>query len=116
MTAADIATLIATAGGMQVLVEAVKWWRSRHLHDRQDTAVVVASENDNYRRHVDWLEARLEERDKKIDHIYDELRAEQAARLEEMHRRHEAELRAAEAEVRKCNMRGCKDRIPPSDY
>lgn len=83
---------------------------------RQDVAEVVASENENERKQVSWLEARLAERDKKIDAIYAELRAEQAARLEEVHRRHEVELQLAEAEVKKCHKRGCGDRIPPSDY
>ena len=83
---------------------------------RQDVAEVVASENEKERKQVSWLEARLAERDKKIDAIYVELRAEQAARLEEVHRRHEVELQLAEAEVKKCHKRGCGDRIPPSDY
>lgn len=79
-------------------------------------AEVVAAENEIERNQVSWLEARLAERDKKIDAIYSELRAEQTARLEEVHRRHEVELKLAEAEVRKCHKRGCTDRIPPSDY
>ena len=65
---------------------------------------------------MDWLESRLAERDAKIDHLYEELRAEQKARLEEIHRRHEVELKLAEAEVKKCHKHGCGDRIPPSDY
>ena len=77
---------------------------------------MVAAENENERKQVSWLEERLAERDKKIDALYIELRTEQAARLEEVHRRHEVELQLAEAEVKKCHKRGCNDRIPPSDY
>lgn len=116
METADLLTIVGGIGGVQGCIELVKWWRGRKVQDRQDVAQVVAIENENERKQVSWLEARLAERDKKIDAIYAELRAEQTARLEEIHRRHEVELKFAEAEAKKCNKRGCKDRIPPSDY
>lgn len=116
MTTADIVTLIAAVGGAQGIVELARWWRGRHLQTRRDTATVQAAEDENRRRQVTWLEERLAERDKKIDAIYAELRAEQAKRLEEVHLRHEVELRLKEAEVRKCLVHGCKDRQPLSDY
>ena len=116
MVTAEILALIGGAGGMQGIVELVKWWRGRKTRVRQDTAAVVAAENDNDRKQVDWLEKRLAERDAKIDRLYGELRAAQNARLEELHRRHETELQLAEAEVKKCHKRGCPDRKPPSDY
>lgn len=116
MEVTDVLTIIGGIGGMQGVIEAIKWWRGRKVHDRQDVAEVVSAENENERKQVSWLENRLAERDKKIDTIYAELRAEQTARLEEVHRRHEVELKLAEAEVKKCHKRGCADRIPPSDY
>lgn len=116
MGTVDLLTIISGVGGIQGIIELIKWWRGRKVHDRQDVADVVAAENENERKQVSWLEARLAERDKKIDAIYAELRAEQAARLEEVHRRHEVELKLAEAEVKKCHKRGCADRMPPSDY
>ena len=116
METAGVLTIIGGIGGIQGLIELVKWWRGRKVQDRRDIADAEAKEGENDRRQVDWLEKRLAERDKKIDTIYAELRAEQAARLEEMHRRHEVDLQLAEAEVKKCHKRGCKDRIPPSDY
>ena len=116
METTDLLTIIGGIGGVQGVIELVKWWRGRKVQDRQDVAEVVAAENENERKQVSWLENRLAERDKKIDAIYAELRAEQTARLEEVHRRHEVELKLAEAEVKKCHKRGCADRIPPSDY
>jgi len=116
MELTDILTIVAGIGGIQGVIELVKWWRGREVHDRQDVADVVAVENENERKQISWLEERLAERDRKIDAIYAELRAEQTARLEEVHRRHEVELKLAEAEVKKCHKRGCDDRIPPSDY
>lgn len=116
METADILTIIGGIGGIQGIIELLKWWRGRKLQDRHDVADVVASENDNARKQIDWYEKRLQERDAKIDRIDEELRAEQAARLEEIHRRHEVELQLKEAEVKKCCKRGCADREPPSDY
>lgn len=116
MDLTQILTTVGAIGGIQGCIELVKWWRGRKMQDRQDVATVEAVENENERKQIDWLESRLAERDTKIDHIYAELRAEQAAHLEEIHRRYEVELKLAEAEVKKCHKRGCKDRIPPSDY
>lgn len=116
MDIAEILTIVGGIGGIQGAIEAVKWWRGRKVQDRQDVAAVVASENENERKQVDWLESRLAERDAKIDHIYAELRTEQNAHLEEIHRRYEVELKLAEAEIEKCRKHGCKDRMPPSDY
>lgn len=116
METTDLLTIIGGFGGIQGIIELIKWWRSRKVQDRQEIAGVIAAENENERKQVSWLEERLAERDKKIDALYIELRTEQAARLEEVHRRHEVELQLAEAEVKKCHKRGCNDRIPPSDY
>ena len=116
METTDLLALIGGIGGVQGVIELIKWWRGRKVQDRQDIAGVVAAENENERKQVNWLEERLAERDKKIDALYIELRTEQAARLEEVHRRHEVELQLKEAEVKKCHKRGCNDRIPPSDY
>lgn len=123
METADILTIIGGIGGIQGFIELVKWWRGRKVQDRHDIADVEATENENDRRQVDWLEKRLAERDAKIDCLYEELHAEQNARLEEVHHRHEVELKLAEvelklaeAEIKKCQKRGCTDRIPPSDY
>ena len=109
----DILAMAGTAGGVQGVAELVKWWQSRRLRRREEEAGVVALENDNSRKQIDWLETRLAERDRKIDAIYDELRQEQTLRVEEIYRRHESELRLAEADARKCLVRGCRERIPP---
>ena len=58
----------------------------------------------------------MSERDMKIDSLYVELRQEQSAHLEEIHKRHEVELKLKEAEMKRCDVRGCSNRVPPSDY
>lgn len=109
-------TIIGAVGGIQGLIELAKWWRGRKIKDRQDVADVEAKEAENHRRQVEWLEKRIAERDAKIDGLYAELRLEQKAKLEEVHKRHEVELELAEANAKKCYKRGCSDRQPPSDY
>ncbi|MDE5586108.1 MAG: hypothetical protein K2I92_07180 [Muribaculaceae bacterium] len=113
MELSDIMTLVGAAGGMQGIMEIVKRWHSRRVEARREEADVTAMENQNRRQQIDWLEKRLAERDAKIDTIYTELRQEQTLRINEMHQRHEVELRLTEAEARKCLVRGCPTRIPP---
>lgn len=112
----DMVTLVGTAGGIQGVIETIKWWGSRKLTRRKDEADVSSLENENGRKQIDWLEKRLAERDAKIDSIYAELRKEQELRLQELNGRHEVELKLTDAEARKCCVRGCSSRIPPSEY
>ncbi len=116
MNITDIITLVGTVGGVQGIVEAGKWWQSRKLDSRKEEAGVKATEHQVTRSKIEWLEKRLAERDAKIESIYAELRKEQTLRIGESHQRHEAELRLAEAEARKCIIRGCPQRQPPSEY
>lgn len=116
MEISEVMALAGTVGGVQGLAEAVRWWQSRKLRRREDEASVVAMENENRRLQIDWLEKRLSERDAKIDALYSELREEQSLRIGEIHCRHEAELKLTDAEARKCLVRGCDRRQPPSEY
>lgn len=116
MQITDIITLVAAVGGMQGVIECARWWQTRKAETRKGNADASAAENQNNRAQIDWLEKRLAERDAKIDGIYAELRKEQTLRIGEIHQRHEAELRLTEAEARKCIVRGCDRRIPPSEY
>lgn len=116
MDLTEIMTLIGAIGGMQGIVEVGKWWRTRKIEARREDADVSAVENHNRRQQIDWLEKRLAERDAKIDAIYAELRQEQTLRINEIHQRHEVELKLTEAEARKCLVRGCSNRIPPTEY
>lgn len=65
---------------------------------------------------MDWLEDRLTERDEKTDGLYIELRKEQEEKINWIHKCHEVELIQKESEVKKCEIRGCTQRMPPSDY
>ena len=54
--------------------------------------------------------------DEKIDGLYIELRKEQEEKINWIHKCHEVELIQKESEVKKCEIRGCTQRMPPSDY
>lgn len=97
MDIGSIATIVATILGSFGGLEFIKWLESRKKNE------------------VDWMEERLTQRDLKIDALYIELRQEQAAKLEEIHKRHEAELALKDAENNRCDRpdSDCGRRIPP---
>ena len=103
MQITTILAFITAMGGL----EAVKW---------KEEADVSSLEEENRRKKVDWLEDRLTQRDEKIDGLYIELRKEQEEKINWIHKCHEVELAQKESEVKKCEIRGCVKRIPPSEY
>lgn len=89
---------------------------NRRTDLRKEEASVSCLEEENRRKKVDWLEERLTQRDGKIDGLYEELHKEQEDKLQWMNRCHEVELAQKESEVKKCCIRGCTKRVPPSEY
>ena len=116
MSNPDLLAFISALGGM----EAVKWllnWLTRHKTEaRKEEAAADSLENENQRRQVDWLEKRLAERDTRIDHLYAELQRERNDKQEWIDRCHKAELECKELEAKRCFIRGCEKRKPPSEY
>ena len=108
--------ILGAIGGSSTITWAITFWANRKTNARKEYAAADALENDNERKQVDWLEKRLSERDAKIDGLYAELRKEQSAKLDEIHKRHETELKLKETEVKRCDVRGCGNRQPPSGY
>lgn len=112
----DWILLLTALGGIEGVKQLAKWWMSRKTDARKEDASADALENENERKQVAWLEERIAQRDTKIDALYAELRHEQAAHLEEIHRRYEIELKLKEAEMKKCDVINCGKRQPPSGY
>ena len=52
METTDLLALIGGIGGVQGVIELIKWWRGRKVQDRQEIAGVVAAENENERKQV----------------------------------------------------------------
>ena len=112
----DWLAILGAIGGSSTITWAISFWVNRKTNARKEDASVDSMENENERKQVDLFEKRMSERDMKIDSLYVELRQEQSAHLEEIHKRHEVELKLKEAEMKRCDVRGCSNRVPPSDY
>ena len=111
-----IITLLATLGGFEGVRWGISAWINRKTNARKEDAAADAAENENERKQVAWLEERIAQRDAKIDALYVELRQEQAAHLEEVHKRHEIELKLTESDMKRCEVRKCLDREPQTGY
>lgn len=112
----DWLAIMGTLGGLEAVKWIVNFYVNRRTNARKEDASADAMENENERKQIAWLEERIAQRDAKIDTIYIELRQEQAVHLEDIHKKHELELKLKEAEIKKCDVRGCPRRQPPSDY
>ena len=114
----QITTILAfiTAGRSGSGEWIVRYIFCRKTDVRKEEASVCNLEEENRRKKVDWLEDRLTQRDEKIDGLYIELRKEQEEKINWIHKCHEVELIKKESEVKKCEIRGCTQRMPPSDY
>ena len=103
MQITTILAFITAMGGLEAVKWLVRYITCRKTDARKEEASVNSMEEENRRKKVDWLEERLTQRDEKIDGLYIELRKE-------------LELIQKESEVKKCEIRGCVKRMPPSDY
>lgn len=112
---ADIVTIIGTMGGIEGIKWIIRVWVNRKTDARKEDAAADALEIANVKNQIDWLEERITQRDLKIDALYIELRQEQSAKLEEIHKRHEAELALKDADHSRCDRSDseCGRRIPP---
>lgn len=108
--------LIGALGGFEAIKWIVNFYVNRRTNARKEDATADSMEDENERKQVKWLEDRISQRDIKIDALYVELRETQSTLLEEIHKRHEVELKLKEAEFRRCDVRRCPEREPPSDF
>ena len=116
MQITTILAFITAMGGLEAVIWLVRYIACRKTDARKEEASVNSMEEENRRKKVDWLEERLTQRDEKIDGLYVELRKEQEEKIDWIHKCHEVELIQKESEVKKCEIRGCVKRMPPSDY
>lgn len=112
----DWLTILGALGGFEAIKWMVNFYVNRKTDARKEDASADSMEDENERKQVDWLEKRLAERDAKIDTIYVELRQEQAAHLDEIHKRHETELKLKESDMKRCEVRKCLEREPQTGY
>lgn len=118
-----ILTIIGAMGGIEGIKWGVRAWVNRKTDARKEGAAADSAEIQNLLNIINSLTVQLEnadrrtkERDVKVDYVYGELRKEQADHLNTIHKLHEVTLSLKEAEVRRCDIRKCDKREPPSDY
>ena len=116
MQITTILAFITAMGGLEAVKWIVRYISCRKTDARKEEASVCNLEKENRRKKVDWLEDRLTQRDEKIDGLYIELRKDQEEKINWIPKCHEVELIKKESEVKKCEIRGCTQRMPPSDY
>ena len=105
----EIASIVMSTGTLGMLV----FFKPRR---RKENAEAKSAEIDNEKKHIDWLENRIAQRDSKVDVLYDQLHEEQQKNIGLLVEKHNVELALKEATLRRCDVQKCKIRQPPSEY
>lgn len=109
-------TLVSALGGLEALKWLAGFWMNRRTEARKQVAVADSMVEENNRKQVDWLERRVMDREERLDALNEELRRLQEEKMDWMRRYHELELAEKLAAIKRCDIRGCAKRVPPSDY
>jgi len=123
MTLTNVLAILGTLGGFEAIKWAIHAIAHRKTNARKENASADSMEIQNMlsvieklNKQIERYDQRLSSRDDKVDAIYRDWRNAQNEVQQWVHKYHELELKFKEAEVRRCDVRGCKDRIPPSDF
>lgn len=115
--------IIAALGGWEAVRWGITFWTNRKTNARKEDATADGMEIQNLLNvisaqsaQIDNQEKRMTARDGKVDFLYSENNKLRSENLEMIREKHELELRLKEAEIKKCDVRGCVNRQPPSDY
>ena len=115
--------VLGAVGGTSTITWFVTFWVNRKTNARKEDASADGMEIQNLlsiitaqSAQIDNQEKRMGVRDTKVDFLYSENNKLRSDQLELIREKHEMELRLKEAELKKCDVRGCIKRQPPSDY
>jgi hypothetical protein len=115
--------VLGAVGGTSTITWFVTFWVNRKTNARKEDASADGMEIQNLlsiiaaqSTQIDNQEKRMGVRDTKVDFLYSENNKLRSDQLELIREKHELELRLKEAELKKCDVRGCIKRQPPSDY
>ena len=119
----DWLAIIGAIGGSSTITWLITFWSNRKTNARKEDASADAAEIQNLLNvisnlsgQLDKSDARMTSRDGKVDFLYSENNKLKAENLELIKKIYELELQNKEAEIKKCDVRGCGNRRPPSDY
>ena len=119
----ELLALIGALGGWEAVRWVVNFYVNRKTNARKEDASADAAEIQNLLNvisnlsgQLDKSDARMTSRDGKVDFLYSENNKLKAEKLELIKKNYELELCLKEAEIKKCDVRGCANRQPPSDF
>lgn len=119
----DWLAILGAIGGSSTITWLITFLANRRTNVRKEDASADGMEIQNLLNvisnlsgQLDKAEARTSSRDGKVDFLYSENNKLKAEKLELVKQIYELELRLKEAELKKCDVRGCANRQPPSDY
>lgn len=119
----NILALLGALGGFKAIEWIVTFFVNRKTNARKEDASADSMEIQNLLNIINSLTQQIErsdnrtkERDAKVDYVYGELRREQAEHLDTLNKLHSSELEKKLAEVKRCDVRKCPDRQPPSEF
>lgn len=119
----DWLAILGAIGGSSTITWLITFLANRKTNARKEDASADGMEIQNLlniitalETQIDNQEKRMGARDTKVDFLYSENNKLRAEQLELIKDKHELELRLKEAELKKCDVRGCANRQPPSDY
>lgn len=116
-------SILGTLGGWEGIKWLVSFLAHRKTDARKEDASADGMEIQNLLNiisaqsvQIDNQEKRMSGRDNKVDFLYSENNKLRSENLDLIREKHELELRLKEAEIKRCDVRGCGTRQPPSDY
>lgn len=119
----DWLAILGAIGGSSTITWLITFLANRKTDARKEDASADGMEIQNLlniitalETQIDNQEKRMGARDTKVDYLYSENNKLRSEELELIKEKHELELRLKEAELKKCDVRGCANRQPPSDY
>ena len=119
----DWLAIIGAIGGSSTITWLITFWVNRRTNARKENASADGLEIQNLLIVINTLKDEIArvmsekiKRDEKVDYLYIELRKSEEKALKVTSEKHELEMCLKEAEMKKCNVHGCTDRVPPSDY
>lgn len=133
----DWVILITALGGIEGLKSILKWWLNRRNESKKEAAMAIKAEADASRAEADAMKAEADtissyaaewkelyekkerkviEQDAKIDQLYTEKNEDRQRIRELMEKNAALEVEKIKLESRRCDVRGCAKRQPPSDY
>lgn len=107
-------------GAVSSFLSSVFNWRANR---RRENASATSVEIENLLKIIELLKGEImrvsadkQTRDEKVDHLYVELRKCQTELQKMIQELHQRDLVIQELQIRKCEIRGCTNREPPSDF